>query len=407
MTGWVKRAFVDPELTFNFIGFDFLQVFVGEYMYVHFFIMGIAGICVMLGYRYRLSILVYFVFWFIAYFAQKSNYNNHYYLLLLLLGIMAILPANKYASLDVKRNPSLKKISMPQWCSYIIILQMWIVYTYAAVAKLYPDWLDGNVIRILMERKKHYWLVGDFLQQEWLHQALTYGGILFDGLVIPLLLYKPTRKLAFAAGVFFHLFNSFVFQIGIFPYMSLALCLFFFEPKVIRNIFLKKKQLYLADEVIVQKIPKAVYGIVIIYFILQIGLPLRHHFFKDNVLWTEEGHRLAWRMMLRTKSGSLKYTILDKNSGEEYRFKAQDYLTQKQRRHLATHPDAIWQLAQFIKREFEAKGIDVAVYASCTVSVNTRPYQRFIDPDVDLAAVKWKPFAHSEWILPSNLKPIK
>ena len=36
LTGWVKRAFVEPQFTFNFIGFDWLQIFVGEYMYVHY-----------------------------------------------------------------------------------------------------------------------------------------------------------------------------------------------------------------------------------------------------------------------------------------------------------------------------------------------------------------------------------
>ena len=35
-TGWVKRVMVDPEFTFNFIGFDFLQNFQGPGMYVYF-----------------------------------------------------------------------------------------------------------------------------------------------------------------------------------------------------------------------------------------------------------------------------------------------------------------------------------------------------------------------------------
>ena len=38
-TGWVRRVFVDPDFTFNFIGFDFLQVFVGEGMYLYFVLM--------------------------------------------------------------------------------------------------------------------------------------------------------------------------------------------------------------------------------------------------------------------------------------------------------------------------------------------------------------------------------
>ena len=97
---------------------------------------------------------------------------------------------------------------MPQWCSYLLILQMWIVYTYGSIAKLYPDWLNAHVIDVMMQAKKHYWLIGDLLQQNFMHYFLAYGGILFDGLVIPLLLYKPTRRITFFVAIFFHLFNS-------------------------------------------------------------------------------------------------------------------------------------------------------------------------------------------------------
>ena len=51
-TGWVRRVLVEPEFTFNFIGFDFLQNLQGPGMYYYFGIMGIFGIMVMLGFRY-------------------------------------------------------------------------------------------------------------------------------------------------------------------------------------------------------------------------------------------------------------------------------------------------------------------------------------------------------------------
>ena len=81
---------------------------------------------------------------------------------------------------------------------------------------------------MLMQSKADYFLIGGLLQERWVHFFITYTGILFDLLIVPLLLIKRTRKWAFFASIFFHLFNSFVFQIGIFPYMSLAFSLFFF-----------------------------------------------------------------------------------------------------------------------------------------------------------------------------------
>ena len=135
LTGWVRRTLVEPKFTFNFIGLDFLQPLPGNGMYFYFAIMGTFGVLVMLGYRYRCSMIGYTLMWAGVYFMQKSSYNNHNYLLLLLCIIMSILPAGNYFSVDVKQNPALKKIAMPRWCELIIIIQLWIVYTYASVAK--------------------------------------------------------------------------------------------------------------------------------------------------------------------------------------------------------------------------------------------------------------------------------
>src|SRR5690554_8059482 len=100
-------------------------------MYCYFALMGIFGVFVMLGYKYRFSMIAYAIMWTGVYLMQKSSYNNHYYLLMLLCIIMAFLPANRYASIDAKLHPSIRKISMPRWVWVSIVLQMWIVYTYA------------------------------------------------------------------------------------------------------------------------------------------------------------------------------------------------------------------------------------------------------------------------------------
>ncbi|HLT32891.1 MAG TPA: HTTM domain-containing protein, partial [Aquaticitalea sp.] len=364
-------------------------------------VMGICGLLVMVGYKYRLSMITFTLLWTGTYLMQKSSYNNHYYLLILLSGIMVFQPANRYLSIDAKLNPKIKNISMPLWCSAVFILQMFIVYTFASIAKMYPDWLDTSVIEVIMRSKKHYFLIGDVLQEKWMHYFISYGGILFDGLIIPLLLFKPTRKWAFIVSLFFHLFNSFVFQVGIFPYLSIAFALFFFNPETIRHIFLKKKPLYEDQEVIVPNYKTPFLIVFILYFVIQIGLPLRHWFFKDDVLWTEEGHRLSWRMMLRSKSGSTYYRVIDANTNLQIPINMDDYLTKKQQRTASTKPDVIWQFSQYLKNDFAIKGIDVKVFVNSYVRVNNHKLKRLIDPEVDLASVPWKPFKHSEWLLPS------
>ena len=403
-TGWVRRVLVEPEFTFSFIDFPWLQPLPGNGMYFYFALMGVFGLMVMLGYKYRIAILGYTVLWAGVYFMQKTSYNNHYYLLLLLLGFMSILPAHRWFSIDAKQRPEIRSISMPRWCVLVVILQVWIVYTYASVAKLYPDWLDASMAKLLMSSKADYWLIGEFLQQTWVHYSIAYVGIFFDLLIVPLLLWKRTRMAIFIISIFFHLFNSIVFQIGIFPYMSIAFALFFFTPKTIQRRFLPKKPFYDKSEVKVPSYKKPLLIGFSIYFLIQIGLPLRHWAIEDNVLWTEEGHRLSWRMMLRSKSGSVKVNVVDKNTCEDFRINIYERLSHRQRRSLATKPDFMWQYAQRLKKEYAEQGRDVAVYIDAKVSVNRKGFRQFTDPTVDLAAEKWYYFKHHTWLKPSGLE---
>lgn len=293
---------------------------------------------------------------------------------------------------------------MPRWVWVSIVLQMWIVYTYAAIAKIYPDWFNATFPQVLMASKSHYWLVGDFLQQRWVHYSIAWFGFLFDLLIIPALLWRKTRKPAFIAAIFFHLFNSFIFHIGIFPYLALALVVFFFPSRTINRIFLKgRKPYYEGNEIRVPAYKPLLVTVFSVWFIVQIALPVRHHFFQDNVLWTEEGHRLSWRMMLRSKGGSSTFKVVEKGTTDTIYVDKSKYLSTKQLRAINSKPDMLWQFAQRLKRDYAAEGKDVQVFINARVRVNGRPAQPFIDPKIDIAAEKWHHFKHHDWILPSNI----
>lgn len=401
-TGWVRRTLVEPKFTFTFIGFEWLQPLPGNGMYIYFALMGTLGILITLGYRYRFSAFAFAVLWTGVYLMQKTSYNNHYYLLMLLAYIMAFFPANRDFSLDAKFNPKLRSLSMPNWVRWTIILQLFIVYTYASVAKLYGDWLDFSIIELLLKSKDDYFLIGEFLQQKWVHKIVAFFGIFYDLLVVPALLWKPTRKAALVLSIFFHLFNSIVFQIGIFPYLSLAFIVFFFPPQTIRNIFLKRRSVPTDKDLIVPKNRNLVLGVLGVYFLAQLTLPLRHHTIPGDVLWTEEGHRLSWRMMLRSRSGTIRFKAVSKKTGKTYFVKLDDYLTKKQRRKVACYPDFTWQFAQYLKKDYARKGEDIQIFVKNSVKVNQGKYHEFIDPNVDLANIPWEHFEHNEWIMPSQ-----
>jgi len=403
LTGWVRRTLVEPQFTFNFIGFDWLQPLPGYGMYMYFFVLGTLGIGIALGYKYRFSIISFTVLWTGVYLMQKTSYNNHYYLLILISILMCFLPANSGYSFDVKKNPSVRKEHMFSYVKWAIVLQLYIVYTYASVAKIYGDWLDFGIIKILMSSRADYYIIGELLQQPWIHKIIGVFGIAFDFLVVPALLWKPTRKLAFFASIFFHLFNSIVFQIGIFPYLALAFSVFFFEAATIRNIFLKKKTLYTENSIEIPSFKNTALLLGIIYFSIQLVLPVRHYFITDAVLWTEEGHRMSWRMMLRSRAGTITFNVVNKETKVSTFVNLDDYLSRKQRLRIAAYPDFIWQFAQRLKKEYAKKGEAISVYAlNSKVSINGKPYRAFIDPKVDLANEPWNHFGHNNWILPSN-----
>ncbi len=179
--------------------------------------------------------------------------------------------------------------------------------------------------------------------------------------------------------------------------------MFFYPPEKIRSIFLKRKPAAQDAGTITNEGRNTLVYFFIPYFILQLILPLRHYFINGDVLWTEEGHRLSWRMMLRTRSGDTDFKIINKKTGEPLFYNFSDDLTHKQRSGMETKPDMIWQMAQRIKQHFASQNIDAAVYANTNVSVNNGPYQALIDPKTDLASVSWDYFSHCDWVLlPDN-----
>jgi len=331
---------------------------------------------------------------------QKTAYNNHYYLMMLLCWLMVFVPAHRYLSMDA-RNPGFKKYHMPKWVNTVFIAQIWIVFTYAAVAKIYPDWLNTSVPALFMKEKTHYWLIGNLLQEKWVHYGIAYFGIFFDLLIIPMLFWRKTRLLGFFLSLFFHIFNSIVFQVGIFPYMSIAFAFFFFTPETLIKKFHLRRSAYRAQEMVIPAYRQLGVLLFSTYLIIQFCLPLRHWFFKDDVLWTEEGHRLSWRMMLRSRAGHLVFWVEDKATGERNNYAYQELLSKKQNRNITNKPDFIWQMAQRIKQMEAEKGKDIAVFATCKVRINSGVFYDFIDPKVDLAAEKWHHFKHHDWILPS------
>jgi vitamin K-dependent gamma-carboxylase len=411
VTGWVKETFVEASLTFHFLGFGFLQALVGgPQMYVVYICLGLAALAVMLGWRYRWAAFAVAVLWSLSYFNQKSHYNNHYYLMVLMSWIMVFLPTHTAASLDVRQCRVPQRNFAPAWIVWMLPALVAVVYFYAAIAKIYPDWLQAIPVSIWFRAESFetpFWgpdfaaRLRDIFHHSTTHYFFSYAGIFFDLLVIPAFLWRRTRTTALFASLFFHLMNSAIFQIGVFPYFALSFVIFFYPRSAVRKRFFPASAPVEEDKLPTLSQYRLLSKFALLFMIWQFLLPLRHWLIPGDVLWTEEGHRLSWRMMLRTKSTYGGFTAENKLTGERVYINNQDFLSRQQERSFKSKPDMVWQFAQVIKRHYQEKEgwQQVAVYADINVSVNGRPYYPFTNPDFDLASVSWKYFGHQPWLL--------
>jgi vitamin K-dependent gamma-carboxylase len=143
-----------------------------------------------------------------------------------------------------------------------------------------------------------------------------------------------------------------------------------------------------------------VVGLLLLWVVGQATLPLRHYLIPGNVSWTEEGQMFAWHMMLRTKRGEIRYEVIDPRDGTIWEVDPSATLSPRQTLRLAGRPDLIQTYAHHIAREFAAGGHpNVEVRALTYVSLNGRPIQHLVDPDIDLAGEPIRRW-HRPWILP-------
>jgi hypothetical protein len=135
------------------------------------------------------------------------------------------------------------------------------------------------------------------------------------------------------------------------------------------------------------------------FFAIQILLPLRHLAYPGPVLWTEEGFRFSWRVMLAEKTGTLYYSVTDPSTGRSWEAFPGAPLTPQQAKQMAFQPDMILAYAHHLRDRLVAEGVaDPQIRAFAHVSLNGRPSELLVDPEVDLARVE-RSLSPRTWVL--------
>lgn len=405
--GWITEYFEVPQHFFGYFGFGWVRPWPWPFMHVHFALMGLCALGIALGYRYRLSVVSFGLLFAYAHLIDKTNYLNHYYLVVLLCGLLALLPLHGMWSLDARRDSRLRRELVPAWMLWALRAQFGLVYLFGGIAKLKPDWLlEAQPLSIWLARHGDLPWLGALLTQSWTAYAMSWAGALFDLCVVPLLLLRRTRPLAYVGVLAFHALTARLFQLGMFPYLMGFGSLLFLEPGWPRALLQKLvPRVRPARYALPLPAPRHVLPLLAGYFALQLLLPLRHWLYPGQVCWTEQGYRFAWNVMLMEKNGSVDFRVVEPASGRTYRVSPYRYFTPYQTKMMAPQPDMLLQAAQIVARDFEARGVErPAVYVDAFASLNGRPMQRLIDPGVDLAQ-QVDGFAPKPWILPMNTAP--
>jgi len=396
------QAYVAPAFHFHYPLVPWLAPWPPAGVYAHFAFNAAMGLCVSLGLFYRVTTILLFVGQASLFLMEQAVYINHTYLYCLVSFLLIFLPCHRAVSLDCLRDRSLRSGHAPAWCVYLLRFQIAVVYLYAGVAKLQPDWLDAIGLRLALRQKTGYPIVGALYAEPWTPYFFAWGGLLFDLLVVPGLLWKRTRPLALAAAVFFHVSNAITFGIGTFPWFSLTATLLFLDPRTFRRLpglGRRLPPLELGPERMRTATEPAIVAALALYAAVQILVPLRSFAYPGDVNWTEEGHNFSWRMMLRVKSGRVVYVVRDPATGRTWTEYPARYLTALQYRRMLGRPELIRQFAHFLADRYASLGVDgVEVRARALIRLNERPARPLVDPKVDLAAepFRWGP---SDWIL--------
>ncbi|MCZ4407703.1 HTTM domain-containing protein [Cryomorphaceae bacterium 1068] len=414
--GWVDTQLIDPILHFSYFGFDWVKPLPGLGMYVVFWAMAVACVAIVLGWYYRFFAVLFFLCFTYVELIDITYYLNHYYFVSIVSFLMILVPSNRYFSLDAKRIPAIRQKKVERWCILIFKVQIAIVYVYAGLAKINTDWLlEALPLAIWLPAKSSIPLIGDFFKYEFTAYLFSWFGMLFDTFIILGLLIKKTRWLAYIAVVIFHTLTGILFQIGVFPIvMIFAVTIFFsdsFHERMINGLSKlfgqNQDDLQIPKTEPAKRKQKFLLPFLMVFFMFQLLFPWRYLLYPGNLFWTEEGYRFSWRVMLMEKAGTATFYVKDGETGREGSVVNHEFLNSHQEKQMAMQPDLILQYAHLLRDHYEEQGMkDPKVRAEVWVTLNARPAQLLIDPNVDLTSKK-DGWAHKDWINPFEDKKLR
>ena len=407
---WRVTMLTQRPIHFPFYGFGWLPLLPEWLAIIVQTLLIASSLCIAFGCFFRTAAFTFVLGYSYSFVIDRAYFNNHYYLICL-LGLWLLLGhSNRRWSLDVLRKSIEPTNKIPQWQALGPAIQMAIPYFFGGLAKLNPDWLRGEPARYQVYQISDNPLYSFLVSQSWSGIFFAWSGLLFDLFIVPMLLWRKTRAIAICLLVFFHVTNSVMFNIGIFPWLGIAGIVLFLPPSSLTRFlhYFSTPDNSTSDdnEHVIKTLLNSsnIIGVFFCcWFAIQCLLPLRHYFIPGNVGWTCEGFYFAWTMKLDVKSCFLNFHICDAATGRCVSVDHHKDLTDYQQYFLPREPKGIVQYAKFLKSQAIIEGLqDPVIVCDSICSLNGRPYQYMIDPQQDPAELTIPRFFHAQWIVPLN-----
>jgi len=377
--------------------------------------MDVMAVLIGLGFLYRPACALFFMSYTYLFLCEKMLYQNHAYLSCLVAFWLLLAPAHRNFAVDNFKGRMPRTV--PRWSVLIFKLQIAIVYFYAGITKLNPEWLRGQPQTAWLQGRAALPIIGPIVSQSWFVPIVTFGGIAVDLSMGFLLFAKRTFPMAAIAALSFHLLNSCLWQIDFFPWFMIA-TIGLFAPydwprKALYDIGARGKVTEPVSSNVETPSPdsstslwngKATVALLVLfhaYLLVQLTVPLRRFFYPGDMNWTNQGHRFCWSMMARRATVYLfKMRAIDPHTHETQLIDNSEYLTDHQLQYMAMRPDMILQYSLFIAEKLEKSwGVRPIIHVKSVIQFNDHRPQLLINPHVDLASQK-PSLAPATWILP-------
>lgn len=388
--GWIHTQYIAPKVHFSYFGFDWLPYPSETVIYLLFFSLFISSLGILIGLFYRISTLIFFVSFNYIELLDKSYYLNHYYFVSLISLLLLILPANKNYACDAFIFKKHISTFVPAWTINILKFQLFVVYFFAGIAKINPNWLlEALPLRLWLPAHNDMPFIGFLLNYKEIAYVFSWVGMLFDVFIVFFMINAKTRILAYISIIVFHSFTGYLFQIGVFPLiMSGCMLVFFstnFHKKIVQKFYIQSH-----DNQIYKPSKSHVFCMLILYIIFQVFFPFRYLCYNKNLFWTEQGYRFSWRVMLIEKAGTATFYVTNPHNNREGMVDNADFLNIQQEKQMAFQADMILQYAQMLKKHYsniyqkEIKKIRAEVY----VTLNGSESKMFFSPNLNLLDYK-------------------